>query len=225
MYAIIENGGKQFRIELGSQLEVDRLAVEPGDRVEVDRVLLVADGDEASVGRPLVPGARVLLDVLRHDRGEKIVVFKYRPKARHRVKKGHRQDLTVLRVADIVVGDRSAARLAEAGRLERDRLAAEAAAAAEQRAAADRALAERLAREADSESGTDAGTDSTADAAPGRTSSPSRPRGRRSAQAAPSTPSAPKSASTRRPSSRTQAPEPGDAPEGGRRSGTPPKDA
>ena len=102
MYAVIETGGKQYRVELGTEIEVDRLDVEPGQTIELDRVLLVADGDATAIGRPLVEGARRARACVRQDRGDKIVVFKYRPKARSRVKKGHRADLTVLRVADIV---------------------------------------------------------------------------------------------------------------------------
>ena len=96
MYAVIETGGKQYRVEVGTELEVELLDVEPGESVTLDRVLLVADGDDASVGRPLVANAAVEAEVLRRDRGEKLIVFKYRPKARTRVKKGHRQEHTIL---------------------------------------------------------------------------------------------------------------------------------
>jgi large subunit ribosomal protein L21 len=145
MYAVIEAGGKQYRVELGSEIEIDRLDVEPGASIELGRVLLVADGDEAQVGMPVVDGARVTADVLRQDRGEKIDVFKYRPKARRRVKKGHRADLTIVRVSDIVLNGRSAA---ESARAESQRADAERAAAeqeAARRAAADQALAAKLA--------------------------------------------------------------------------------
>lgn len=145
MYAVIETGGKQYRVEVGSQIEVEYLDVEPGQTLDLERVLLVADGDATAIGRPLVEGARVSAEVVRQDRGDKIVVFKYRPKARSRVKHGHRQEQTVLRVADIVHGDRSAARLAEAARTERARLEAAAAEEAARQAAADRALADKLA--------------------------------------------------------------------------------
>ena len=148
MYAVIETGGKQYRVEVGSEIEVERLAGDPGSEVVLDRVLLVADEAEASVGRPLVEDARVTASVVRQARGDKIIVFKYRPKARRRVKKGHRQELTVLRVADIVHLGRSAAaeatRVEEAAKTERQRL--EEAAAAQ--AVRDAALAERLAKKA-----------------------------------------------------------------------------
>jgi large subunit ribosomal protein L21 len=145
MYAVIETGGKQYRVELGSELAVERLDAAPGDTVTFERVLLIADGDSAQVGTPLVAEAVVTGEVLRQDRGEKIIIFKYRPKARHRAKKGHRQEQTVVRVADITVNGKSAA--GEAGEQEkasaRSRKAA--AADAEKKASADQALAAKLA--------------------------------------------------------------------------------
>jgi large subunit ribosomal protein L21 len=112
MYAVIETGGKQYRVEVGTELEVELLDVEPGKTVNFDRILLVADGDEAAIGQPVVDGAAVSAEVLRQDRGPKLISFKYRPKARSRVKKGHRQELTVLRISDIVFGGKSAAKVA-----------------------------------------------------------------------------------------------------------------
>ena len=146
MYAVIENGGKQYRVELGSELVVDRMDVEDGQTVKFEHVLLVADGDEASVGRPHVAGASVSADVVRQARGEKVVVFKYRPKARSRVKQGSRADLTVLRIADIVHDGKSAAKIAEAARTERERLEAAEAEAAAKQAEADKELARKLAK-------------------------------------------------------------------------------
>jgi large subunit ribosomal protein L21 len=151
LYAVIESGGKQFRVELGSEIEVETMEAEPGSTVELGRVLLVADGDQAEIGRPTVEGARVSASVVRQDRGSKIVVFKYRPKARHRAKQGHRQGLTLLRVSDIVLGERSAARQEEAARGERERSRAAAEAEAARKASADQALARRLARQAEAE--------------------------------------------------------------------------
>jgi large subunit ribosomal protein L21 len=145
MYAVIETGGKQYRVEVGTELEVELLDVEPGKNVTFDRVLLVADGDEASIGRPVVDGAAVSAEVVRLDRGPKLISFKYRPKARSRVKKGHRQELTILRISDIVLNGKSAAKsVAKAesdAKTERQRL--EEAAAAQ--AAKDAQLAAKLA--------------------------------------------------------------------------------
>ena len=148
MYAVIESGGKQYRVQLGTEFAVDRLAAEPGQTIEFERVLLVADEDRAAIGQPLVKGARVSADVLRQDRGEKIVVFKYRPKARSRVKQGARADLTILRISDIELDGKSARKLAAAAITERQRLEAAAAEEAAKQAAIDKALAAKLAREA-----------------------------------------------------------------------------
>jgi large subunit ribosomal protein L21 len=145
MYAVIETGGRQYRVELGSEIELDQLDADPGASIELGRVLLVADGEDAHIGRPVVDGARVTADVIRHGRGDKIVVFKYQPKARRRVKRGHRSELTVVRISDIVLGDRSAARDAQE-QAEKDaaaRAAAEKEAAS--KAAADQELAAKLA--------------------------------------------------------------------------------
>jgi large subunit ribosomal protein L21 len=148
MYAIIETGGKQYRVELGSVLEVERLAAEPGHEVVLDRVLLVADGDATAVGRPIVAGAEVHASVVRQDRGDKIVVFKYKAKTRHRTKRGHRQELTVLRVADIIHEGRSAAKVAAAEAKESDAEREKAAAEAAAQAARDATLAAQLAERA-----------------------------------------------------------------------------
>jgi large subunit ribosomal protein L21 len=145
MYAVIETGGKQYRVEVGTELEVELLDAEPGKTVTLDRVLLVADGDEASIGRPVVDGAAVSAEIVRQDRGPKLISFKYRPKARTRVKKGHRQELTILRISDITLNGKSAAKsVAKAetdAKTERQRL--EEAAAAQ--AAKDAELAAKLA--------------------------------------------------------------------------------
>ena len=148
MYAIIETGGKQYRVELGSEIQVDRMDVDAGASIELERVLLVADGDEASIGAPLVSGALVRADVVRQDRGEKIVVFKYKPKARRRVKKGHRADLTVLRISEISLNGRSAAKDAEKAEAEARKAQAKAEKDAAAQAAADKALADKLAAQA-----------------------------------------------------------------------------
>jgi large subunit ribosomal protein L21 len=113
MYAVIETGGKQYRVEVGTELEVELLDVEPGKTITLERVLLVADGSNSTIGRPLVSGAEVSAEIVRQTRGEKLISFKYRPKARSRVKKGHRQELTVLRINDITFGGKSAAKAAK----------------------------------------------------------------------------------------------------------------
>jgi large subunit ribosomal protein L21 len=148
MYAVIETGGKQYRVEVGTELEVELLDGAAGDSITLERVLLVADGDDSAIGRPIVADAAVEAEVVRRDRAAKVISFKYRPKARRRVKKGHRQDVTVLRITDVRLGSRSAAdarRKADAdARSERQRLEE----AAARQAAEDAALADKLAKAA-----------------------------------------------------------------------------
>jgi large subunit ribosomal protein L21 len=143
MYAVIETGGKQYRVEVGTELEVELLDVEPGQSITLDRVLLVVDGADASVGTPNVADAAVEAEVVGATRGEKVIAFKYRPKARRRVMKGHRQDLTVLRIADIRLGSKRAAdgKEAKASKADERKRVAEAAA---RQAAEDAALAAKL---------------------------------------------------------------------------------
>ena len=147
MYAVIETGGKQYRVEVGTELEVELLDVEAGASMKFDRVLLVADGDTAAIGRPTVTNAEVAATVIGRERGVKTISFKYRPKARSRVKKGHRQELTILRISDIVLDGHSAAadvKAAEAAhKADREKLQE----AAKRQAAADAELAAKLAAE------------------------------------------------------------------------------
>lgn len=148
MYAVIETGGKQYRVEVGTELEVELLDGGAGDSIAFDRVLLIADGDAASIGRPVVANASVSGEIIRRDRGEKVISFKYRPKARRRVKKGHRQELSVIRISDIVLNGKSAATEAAAAEerklTERQRLQE----AARRQAALDAELAAKLAADA-----------------------------------------------------------------------------
>jgi large subunit ribosomal protein L21 len=101
MYAVIESGGKQYRVSPGQTLELELLPALPGSEVALERVLLVATGTDTIVGRPLVPGGRVVGTVVREGRGKKVLVFKFRAKKRYRRLSGHRQDYTYLTVTDI----------------------------------------------------------------------------------------------------------------------------
>jgi large subunit ribosomal protein L21 len=180
MYAVIETGGKQYRVEVGTELQVELLDVEPGKTIVLDRVLLVADGDTSSIGRPLVADAAVSAEVVRQIRGEKLISFKYRPKARSRVKKGHRQELTVLRISDITLDGKSAAKLAakaqDDAKTERQRLEE----AANVQAAKDAELAAKLSAgaagaakaPAKPKAGTEAATAAPAEAKPKATAKP-----------------------------------------------------
>ena len=105
MYAIVDAGGHQVKVRAGQVLDIDRRDLEPGAAVEFDRVLLLADGGTITVGQPTVPGAKVTGTVLREVKGEKIVVFKYRPKVRYRRRLGHRQRYTRIRIERIDGGN------------------------------------------------------------------------------------------------------------------------
>ena len=101
VYAVVRTGGKQYRVEEGHTIDVERLRAPEGERVELSEVLLLADGDNVTVGTPTVPGAKVMAEVVAHGRGEKITVFKYKSKTRHRAKTGHRQPYTRLAIREI----------------------------------------------------------------------------------------------------------------------------
>lgn len=94
MYAIVETGGKQYRVEEGRSVRVEKLPVEKGEEVIFDRVLLYSDGTETEVGRPYLENCLVKGKVTLQGRGRKIVVFKYKPKKNYRRKQGHRQPFT-----------------------------------------------------------------------------------------------------------------------------------
>ena len=100
-YAIIETGGKQMRVEPGRFYDVELLHVEPDAPYTIDKVLLVQQGDEISIGQPFVTGAIVNGTVIRHFRGRKIIVYKMRPKKKTRKKRGHRQEITRLMIDSI----------------------------------------------------------------------------------------------------------------------------
>lgn len=102
-YAIIESGGKQYKVTEGGKLDVDLLTVEDGQKLELDQVLLYVDDDKVTVGAPVVSGVRVSATVEGMIKGPKIVVFKYRPKKRYRVKTGHRERYTRLLINSIDV--------------------------------------------------------------------------------------------------------------------------
>lgn len=100
MYAIIETGGKQFRVEEGGKIFVEKLDAEAGSEIVIDKVLMVG-GEKCSVGAPYVDAAKVTAEVLEHGRGKKVVVFKKRRRHDFRKKQGHRQDFTALKIKAI----------------------------------------------------------------------------------------------------------------------------
>jgi large subunit ribosomal protein L21 len=115
MYAVVTSGGKQYRVEAGSELEVERLAADAGSTITFDRVLLVGDGEDVTVGTPTVPGASVSGTVIGEVLGPKLIVFKFKQKATYRRKNGHRQHLTRVRIDEIsAAAKRGAASKADA---------------------------------------------------------------------------------------------------------------
>jgi large subunit ribosomal protein L21 len=100
-YAVVETGGKQYRVSVGDHLTVERLADDAGSEITLDRVLLLGGDGSTRIGTPVVEGAAVTATIDNHHRGEKIVVFKYKPKKRYRKKQGHRQELTRLTITGI----------------------------------------------------------------------------------------------------------------------------
>jgi large subunit ribosomal protein L21 len=103
-YAIIEDGSKQYRVFEGGVIEVDHFKSDIGEQVDMERVLLIAEDEQISVGTPLIEGAKVQATVIGQVKGPKVVVFKYKPRNRYRVKKGHRQQYTQLKIDSISAG-------------------------------------------------------------------------------------------------------------------------
>ncbi len=100
-YAVIETGGKQYRVSEGDTITVERLGGDAGSEVTIDRVLMVGGNGSTKIGTPVVDGASVTATIDEHKRGEKIVVYKYKAKKRYRRKTGHRQELTRLTITGI----------------------------------------------------------------------------------------------------------------------------
>lgn len=103
MFAIIETGGKQYKVKEGDILDVEKLDAAEGETVEVTEVLAVAQEGDFKVGQPYVPGAKVTLRIEKQGKGEKIIIFKYKPKKRYRKKQGHRQPFSRVVVEKIEV--------------------------------------------------------------------------------------------------------------------------
>lgn len=101
MYAVLETGSKQYRVTAGDQLEIERLAVEAGQPVTFDRVLLVNNDGKVTVGAPTVANASILADVVEHIRGEKKLTFKMKRRKGYHKSIGHRQELTVVKIKEI----------------------------------------------------------------------------------------------------------------------------
>jgi len=105
IYAIVRSGGKQYRVQQGATIDVERLAAPEGGQVELPDILLLDEDGRVTVGTPTVPGVKVFAEVVSHGRGPKVIVFKYKAKTRYRKKTGHRQAFTRLTIQRIQVGE------------------------------------------------------------------------------------------------------------------------
>lgn len=103
MYAVVETGGKQYKVEVGQTVDVEHIPAEIGDTVELGRVLMVSTDEGMRLGGPVVAGAKVMASVVEQGRGKKIIVFRYKPKTRYRKKTGHRQSFTRVAVESIAL--------------------------------------------------------------------------------------------------------------------------
>jgi large subunit ribosomal protein L21 len=104
MYAVIQTGGKQYRVSQGDVISIEKLTGEAGDRIEIDSVLMVGEGNHVTVGRPHLEQTRVVGTIVRQTRGPKIIVFKHKRRKGYQKKQGHRQWQTLLRVTEIMTG-------------------------------------------------------------------------------------------------------------------------
>ena len=102
MYAVIETGGKQYRVEPGDTVVVETLPGEEGDAVEFDRVLLISDDESVAVGRPIIEGAKVTGQIVEHGLGPKLTVYKFKRRKNQRKRNGHRQQFTAVKIANVV---------------------------------------------------------------------------------------------------------------------------
>ena len=101
MYAVIESGGKQHRVEEGEVLKLEKLDVATGDKVDFDKVLMVGEGESATIGTPYVEGSKVTAEVLNHGRGDKVKIIKFNRRKHHRKQMGHRQWYTEVKITGI----------------------------------------------------------------------------------------------------------------------------
>lgn len=104
MYAVIKTGGKQYRVKEGETLKVERLDIDPGKQVDLQEVLMVADGDDIKVGAPFLKSGKVTATVKSHGRGKKVEIVKFRRRKHHRKQMGHRQSYTELQIEKISAG-------------------------------------------------------------------------------------------------------------------------
>ncbi|MAZ39712.1 MAG: 50S ribosomal protein L21 [Legionellales bacterium] len=101
MYAVIKTGGKQYKVQKNDIIKVEKLDVDSGDKIELNQVLMIADGDNLTIGKPLISGGKVAAEVVGHGRGKKIRVLKFKRRKQYLKRQGHRQDFTQLKITDI----------------------------------------------------------------------------------------------------------------------------
>jgi len=101
MYAVVQTGGKQYRVEEGTTVLIEKLETEAGKEVVLDQVLMIGDGEKVTIGRPVVEGAKVIADVVQQTKGPKLIVFKKRTKKGYKKTQGHRQNLTEIKIKSI----------------------------------------------------------------------------------------------------------------------------
>jgi len=115
MYAVVKTGGKQYRVAKDDKILVERIEGEAGAQVQLDNVMMLVDGEKVTVGAPKVEGAAVAAEVVEQTRGPKIIIFRRKRRKNHRRTQGHRQDLTLLKITDILAdGKKPAAKKAAA---------------------------------------------------------------------------------------------------------------
>ena len=102
MYAVIKTGGKQYKVAAGEKLKIEKLAGDVGSKVVIDKVLMINDGENTTIGAPLVAGATVSATVLSHGRGDKVMIFKFRRRKHYRKTQGHRQSFTEIQIGEIL---------------------------------------------------------------------------------------------------------------------------
>lgn len=101
MLAVIKTGGKQYKVTPGQKIKIEKLELEEGKEVTFDEVLLIDNNDNLTIGEPMIKNAKVLGKVLKQDKHEKVIIYKYKPKKRYRLKKGHRQPFTEVEILKI----------------------------------------------------------------------------------------------------------------------------
>ncbi len=101
MFAIVRTGGKQYKVQTNDKIRVEKLEAKAGDKITLDQVLLIGDDKKTTLGSPLVAGAKVIAEVIKQDRNEKVIIFKKRRRQNSRRKNGHRQEVTVLSIKEI----------------------------------------------------------------------------------------------------------------------------